>query len=210
MQIYVARRQNELSHAVLDALRKTGKRFTSVEWVAPLETNNFYEPRDRVFLTTVGLEHLGKRLADFWPARGPRWDALAVLHPGKAVLLVEAKSYPSELLGGGCKAGKSTRPRIQKSLDASKKFFKVQTAADWLGPLYQYANRLAHVHFLNIECRHPTFLANVCFLEDPHRSTSMAAWQSELKVLKSRLGLSALIPNTVDVFLQARSRKELL
>lgn len=210
MQIYVARRQSELSQAVLEALRQIGRRFTSIKWVAPLEARKFYEPRDRAFLTAVGLGHLAKELAKFWPARGPRWDALAVLHPGNAVLLVEAKSYPAELLGGGCKAGEATRSRIQRSLDAAKNAFSVEATVDWLGPLYQYANRLAHVHFLSNECGHPALLANICFLEDPHRSTSLAVWQSELQVLKSELGFSSPIPNTVDVFLRARPRSELL
>ena len=209
-QIYVARRQKELSSAVLDSLKQIGKRFISIEWVAPLEVNKFYEPRDGAFLTTVGLGHLRERLADFWPTRGPRWDALGVLQPGHAILLVEAKSYPAELLGGGCKAGETTRSVIQRSLNLVKKSLNVEDTVDWLGPLYQYANRIAHMHFLSIECGQSAFLANICFLNDPHRPTSRAAWQTKLQLLKSDLGFSTPIPNTIDVFLEARSRTELV
>lgn len=210
MQIYVARRQSELSQAVLESLQSIGGSFDSIEWVAPLEARKFYEPRDQKFLTALRLESLRQKLADFWPARGPRWDALAILHPGNALLLVEAKSYPAELLGGGCKAIEPARSRIRRSLVAAKQSLSVEPAVDWLGSLYQYANRLAHVHFLRDKCGKPAFLANLCFLNDPHRSTSMAVWQSELQVLKSDLGFSGPIPHSVDVFLESRPRSELL
>src|SRR5688572_9701695 len=119
MQIYVARRQEELSAAVLDSLRLAGGHYDRVEWVAPIESEKFSEPCDGAFLRAIRQPQLRSRLAEFWPSGGPRWDALALLHPGAAPLLVEAKSYPAEIVGGGCKAKPGSRPRIESSLGAA-------------------------------------------------------------------------------------------
>ena len=209
-QIYVARRQKELSQSVLVALREIGEQFTTVHWVAPLESDKFYEPRDGAFLQRVGLSGFRRQLSDFWPTRGPRWDGLAVLGPGKAILLVEGKSYPAELLGGGCKARDPARLSIRKSLDAAKARFNVDSTVDWLGPLYQYANRLSHVQFLRNECGTSAFLANLCFVDDPIRPTSEDVWKSQLKAIKAQLGFASNIPHTVNIFLKAHPRQQLL
>jgi hypothetical protein len=124
--------------------------------------------------------------------------------------LVEGKSYPAELLGGGCKAAEPARTRIEMSLNAAKARFNARPNADWLGPLYQYANRLAHVHFLRDMCGVPAFLANLCFVDDPHCATSETEWRARLRELKVQLGFSDGVPHTVDVFLKARTRRELV
>jgi hypothetical protein len=209
-QIYVCRRERELSEAVLGALQRIGESYHTVTWVAPLECNNFYEPRDGAFLRALELSDMRQRLSEFWPARGPRWDALALLEPGSAILLGEGKSYPAEMLGRGCMATPASRAPILTSLGAARSWLHARPDADWLGPLYQYANRLAHVYFLRKICGRPAFLANLCFLDDERSPTSRADWESQLSVYKEQLGFPNGIPHSVDVFLPARSRSELL
>jgi hypothetical protein len=209
MQLYVSRREPELSRAVLNALRNAGAKFDGIRWVAPLESNRFSEPCDGRFLAAVEQTDLRSKLAAFWPKGGPRWDALGILEPGGAVLLVEAKNYPREMLGGGCKATKPARDVIEKTIRESRDWFKASSSANWLGPLYQYANRLSHVRFFR-DFGRDAWLANVCFLDDEqHGSTSQEVWDTELPRLKRELGFAEKIPHVVDVFLPARDRKEL-
>ena len=56
-----------------------------------LAIDNYGEYKDEEFLYTLEIQQLKSKLADFWPASGPRWDALAKSSSGK-LLLVEAKS----------------------------------------------------------------------------------------------------------------------
>lgn len=211
MQLYVARRQGELTSAVLNALRLARATFDRIDWVAPLEHKRFSEPCDGTFLELLGLRHLRAQLADFWPKGGPRWDALAVLQPGAGVLLVEAKSYPGEIRGGGCKAVPESRTVIERSIRTARDWFGASKGADWLGPLYQYANRLAHVRFLREVAGRTAWLANVCFLDDPIKPTTRMQWDVLLPDLKSALGFrSGTIPYVIDVFLPARDRRELV
>src|SRR2546423_2873618 len=74
MQLYVARREEELTAAVLKALHSSGASLHRIDWVAPLERKRFSEPCDGSFLELLGLGQLRAQLADFWPKGGPRWD----------------------------------------------------------------------------------------------------------------------------------------
>ena len=52
----------------------------------------YAEYSDGAFLKRVCVEPSVKSLSDFWPKRGPQWDALATFGDG-GVILVEAKAY---------------------------------------------------------------------------------------------------------------------
>lgn len=80
---------------------------------------------------------------------------------------------------------------------------------DWLGQLYQYANRLAHLYFLRRVLGVPAWLAFVYFLDDPHCPTDRETWVQALGQVKERLGISK-VPHAADVFLTAQPRTELL
>ena len=68
------------------------------------------------------------------------------------VLLVEGKSYPGELYGSGVpsQARLDVEPADRESLAWTQQQLGVKgkTAQDWCGPLYQNANRLAHLTWL--------------------------------------------------------------
>jgi hypothetical protein len=219
LQIYVNRRRQEIDRAIISALR-LGQR--QLEWVSPLEARGFKEYHDDEFLRQLGCEYLSGDLREFWPASGPRWDGLAMapLVAARPVILVEAKSYPREVLGGGCKAtdevrAVKARTRIANALKATAAYLGVtdpdHVADDshWMGPLYQYANRLAHAVFLRKQGL-DAYMVNVCFTDDPHRPTTEAEWQKVCTSLTGQLGLPYRPDWLADVTLPARDRSELL
>jgi hypothetical protein len=213
LQLYVNRRPGELERAIRTALRLPECTF---DWRSPLERDRFKEYKDRAFLSAIGRADLSAELREFWPTSGPRWDGLAVLQmPNKeAVLLVEAKNYPAEVRGGGCKATDkvNARKRITAAFAWAAPVLGASVNDRWMGSLYQYANRLAHAAFLR---RHgvDAYMVNVCFYDDPHlaRRTSEQEWRKAAGDLKVEVGLVGVGPTWLgDVFLRVRPRTELL
>jgi len=211
IQTYVNRRPKELEGAILDALPELREGGAALQWVSPLEADRFIEYQDESFLAALGLLGVAGELAEFWPQGGPKWDALAKIHWSQrgehGVLLVEAKSYPKEMFSNGCLACEASRARIIDSLEATKVWLRA-APADWTGPLYQYANRLAHVYFLRHVAGIPTWFVNVCFAADPHSPTPKVMWKEELKRVKGMLGFDhETIPFCADVILDAAGRE---
>lgn len=184
-------------------------------WVPPLEDKKFAQYRASKFLEALQLQQHRTALTSFWPSGSPRWDALGkVQNPRsrqpQAILLIEAKSYPREGYGNGGDATPASLQRIEKSLAQAKQWFNIPVTTDWIGPLYQSANRLAHLSFFREVVGVEAWLINLCFLNDPQSPTSAAAWERGLDQIKRELGFKQrIIPYTVDVFLPARSREEL-
>lgn len=212
IQIAVARRPAELSRLTARAIGLPAT--SSLVWTSPLEERCFAEYRDGAFLHAVGLEHLAASLHDFWPRPGPSWDGLARIKTDGAangVVLVEAKSYPKEMEGRGCQAKPASLKQIRHALEDTKRWFGVPESADWLGSLYQFANRLAHVYFLRELNGIPAWLANLCIIDDPTwKATSRDAWTAHMPTMRERLGFGdRRIPWVRDVFLPGRSRSEL-
>ena len=112
-----------------------------------------------------------------------------------------------EIYGSGCKASPKSRKKIEDALNKSKKWCGVSRNTDWTGPLYQSANRLAHLYFFREIAGVPAWLANINFLNDPHSPTDHEEWQKQLKKVKTELGISTSgISYIVDIFLKARGR----
>ena len=167
-----------------------GRAGVELEWVSPLEKDGFAEYRDEAFLAALGHSDLAVVLAAFWPRGGPQWDALATVRlgdqtslqgghsakPSSGVLLVEAKSYPAEMESSGCRAGGRSRALIERSLTEAMRWFGADPA-DWCGPLYQFANRLAHVYFFRERAGVPAWFVNVCFVNDPRTPTTEEEWR---------------------------------
>jgi hypothetical protein len=177
-----------------------------IDWVSPLEADCYREYWDSQALRILGRSDLADSLARFWPAGGPHWDALAKVEtdgvPG--VILLEAKSYPAEMRSAGVEATGESLERIKASLAMTKRRLGVAQDTDWLGALYQSANRLAHLHFFRQVAGVPAWLVNVHFLNDPaaKRRTSRQQWEVELRKNKRELGCHGLeLPYTCDVFL---------
>ncbi len=214
VQIYVSRRQAELSQAVAATVGLPAN--ARLIWVAPLEEQRFAEPMDEEFLRVLGLGRFAPDLARFWPKSGPRWDALARVEVGSelvGVVLAEGKSYPLEMSGPGCQAvdQKSLR-QIREAVASAQRWFEVDDPpTDWLGRWYQYANRLSHLYFLREIVGVDAWLANLCFVNDRSATpTHECDWVTWLREVRIELGFALDIPWTADVFLEARDRHELL
>jgi hypothetical protein len=211
VQIYVNRRVDELNAAIVAA--EPELRDARFEWVSPLEFKDFSEYRDNAALKVLGCDKLAPALAEFWPAGGPRWDALARVTTGRGpgVVLVEAKSYPAEAFGPECRAGEASRPKIEKTLQAVKEALGVPAECDWLGPLYQSANRLAYLRFLG---GHGVlaWLVNLYVIGDvAPRHTTRDEWAHELPLFRRALlgDAQRVVPGVVSIFLAARNAPEL-
>ncbi len=209
IQQYVNLQPETLSNAILEQLPPRVRELRArIHWVSPLAADQYQEFRDAEFLARVGLSAHATALAAFWPSGGPSWDALGIISdpagamkPG--VILLEAKSHIPEIYGNGCQAGDASLPQIEAALAKAKSWCGVSGTADWLGPLYQSANRLAHLCFLLDQVRTPAWLVNLCFTGDPIRPTTREEWQTALESVKAQLGLTRPPRNVVDVFLPA-------
>lgn len=142
----------------------------------------------------------------FWPQTGnvPNWDAVGLLQSGShgEFLLVEAKAHIEEIKSSCSAKEEGGLPKIREALDATirARGFAVDLK-DWLSPYYQYANRLAHLHFLlqsNITAR----LIFIYFCGDnwggrtlhdgtpPNCPKDEQQWQSHLQEMHRHLGLT--------------------
>ena len=157
----------------------------------------------------------------FWPQTGnvPNWDAVGrlELNAGVDYLLIEAKAHVEELQSS-CSASKrggldTIREALQATIKSNGFPAKVE---DWLSPYYQYANRLAHLHFL-LEHAIPAHLVFIYFCGDdwggktlnngkrPNCPKNAQGWGTHLNRMYDRLGLrgqSKLEQSVHSVFLR--------
>jgi hypothetical protein len=170
LQDYVNQKPEVLNAAILAVLPpRLTELGASIRWVSPLAQADYQEYRDGEFLAAIGMPDAASQLAEFWPSMGPCWDALGVISdPGgrlkRGAILVEAKSHISEIYGNGCQAAGASLSKIDRALAETKEWLGVEGDSDWLGPLYQYANRIAHLYFMLKKHGRPAWLLNMYFL----------------------------------------------
>ena len=169
---------------------------THPKWVSPLASNDYTEYHDEQFLEAIGFPQLLPKLAGFWPSRGPVWDALATvegINDSRGVILVEAKSHTLELGNPGyvCKASGKSLEKIKTALTTVKDALGVKRESNWTGEYYQYANRLAHLYFLNVIGQVPTWMVFLYFVGDVEQNgpSTVAEWTSAISEMRTKLGL---------------------
>lgn len=200
MQRLVGSHEDVLS----DAIIATGvvPSTEQLSWKSPLAGDDFAEYRDGEFLDVVGHGELRPKLSEFWPTRGPQWDALAVGSNG-TVVLVEAKAHVNEL-ASSCQASERSLKTINQAFTATKQSLGVAPDSDWLNGYYQYANRLAHLHFLRSHGV-PTALVFLYIVDDTDmRGPKTAAdWKNALEAPYRHLGLreGLPLPGVASVFI---------
>ena len=186
---------NKAPTLLLDALRPALQLDSSahIEWCSPLQQDdNFCEYRDEAALEKIDIRSLPVRpLRDFWPQRGPVWDALGRTSDGQFIFVeakahfLEAKSPPSSA------TSEISKTLIQDSLAEARSYFAPNSQKDWSQTYYQYANRLAHhylFHKLNGLRSHMIFLYFVGATEMNGPKTK-EEWEPTIAQLHSALGL---------------------
>ena len=171
LQKMVNLNQDYLNHLMLSNSPSL-KEYSATQpiWVSPLSADNYREYSDNDFLNIIDQIGLRKKLREFWPTGGPYWDALARVerkNGERGVILAEAKANIPELGGPNYACGAeniSSRNKIENSLVIVKQALGVKPDTDWMGDYYQYANRLAHLYFLYVICKVPTWLVYICFI----------------------------------------------
>ncbi len=163
---------------------------TDIEWRSPIRDDDYAEYYDQEFLEQLGVNDLRMPLQEFWPKSGPRWDALACTKEGK-LILVEAKAHIEEAVDYRSKASANSLPLIEKRLDEAKTAFRANPDAPWYSPLYQMANRLAHLYYLADINKRDAYLVFVNFANatDVEIPASREEWQGAIRLAKKCLGL---------------------
>ena len=189
----------------------------SIEWLSPLESEDFIEYRDHAFLERLGLSPQRRNLSDFWPGRGPVWDGLARTSTGRS-LLIEAKANVPEFDSSPTGASGRSLTKIEEALDETRSFLGVRSATDWTSCFYQYANRLAHLYFLRELNGIDAALVFVYFTGDatvPGRNpVSRDGWEAAIALATNHLGVRMNSPwireNVVDVFIDVEDLTHIL
>ena len=189
LQVAVNRAVDVINRHLRSAI--PGSSTDRIEWLSPLAAENYVEYRDGTFVETLGIT-LRKPLTEFWPTRGPMWDGLATV--GENRVLVEAKGHIGEMISGASRASTDSKKLIEDSLLAVRRILAPRNEVEWShwnGAFYQYANRLAHLQFLNEWGDHPVHLVYVYFLNanDVHGPSTIDEWNGAIKLVDGYLGL---------------------
>lgn len=188
---------------VLEAAAGIGR----IEWLSPLTSDQHAEYRDQAFLDRLGIKALQRPLSSFWPQCGPQWDALGKSEAGKAVV-VECKAHIDEIFSPPSRACQSSLKQIRDALEETKVALGAQSGTDWTSRFYQYANRLAHAHFLQNLNGIPTKLMFLYIVGDSDMQgpNTRAEWEAAVTVLHEALGIRGRIPGyVVDAFVDVSS-----
>ncbi len=175
-----------LDREIAAALGETG----SIEWKSPLQSDDYAEYRDGAFLDRIGHGDLRRALSEFWPLRGPQWDALGTTASGK-VLLVEAKAHIGEICSPASGASATSLHKIERALAATASHMGAKSPrAPWIKAFYQLANRFAHLYFLR-ENKVSAWLVLVNFICDDEMKgpQTPAEWEAAYKIVAHVMGL---------------------
>jgi hypothetical protein len=173
-----------------------------IDWLSPLAADDHAEYRDQEFLDCLEIKSLKRPLSSFWPTRGPQWDALGQAETGE-VILVECKAHITEIFSPPSRAQESSAQLIRASLDETKEALGALPGMDWTLRFYQYANRIAHAHFLRDHNGIPTKLVFLYIVGDIDMQGpgSRTEWEAAITVLQEALGMRGRIPRYIhDAF----------
>ena len=179
----------------------------TIEWLSPRVDDDYSEYRDQAFLDLLGIRLGKKRLKDFWPSRGPQWDALGRIK-GKAYFLVEAKAHISEFISSSQAKSPASKSLIRKSLKETGAYLKLNRQVDLTEGFYQYCNRLAHLYLLRTLNKIPAYLVFVYFINDhTHIPTSKDEWNGALQLMHTLLSTHShrLERYVIDIFIDVNA-----
>ena len=197
------------------ALRKAGalRKREAVSWASPLASDNYTEYRDQAALEKLSLrDRVTTPLREFWPLRGPVWDALGVTSRGRPIM-VEAKAHIPEAASPGTRASPKSMELIERSLRITRKYLAPRASAPWTGTFYQYANRLAYQYYLRVLNSVDSSLVFLDFTNavDVDGPTTEDEWRGATRIIHAVLGLPASLDHfgVYHAFVDARTLTDL-
>lgn len=153
---WLGRHRNELNHKIMAQMSYTN---VDIEWLDFLHHSKPQARQRDLEYTGISFLQPSQSLKDkweaFWPASGNQqnWDAIGYIQNDNDTewLLIEAKAHIGEIKSScGAKSPHSLGKINTSFLEVKTKLgiHVSQTTPNWLSPYYQYANRLAILHFL--------------------------------------------------------------
>jgi hypothetical protein len=199
-QYFLRKGVNQQPALLRDALRESGALHVreDVSWHSPLLAESHQEYRDGAAVKALGLEErIVAPLADFWPSRGPLWDALGTSSQERPIL-VEAKAHIPETVSREKATAAMSKRRIGASLALARSYYTRKSESDWGTPFYQYANRLAYQFWLRKQNGILSSLVFLCFTNAAAMNgpSTKQEWQGAIRLVHAVLGL----PPDLSVF----------
>jgi hypothetical protein len=183
-----------------------------IEWLSPKAEDEYAEYSDQSFLDLLGIKLSKRKLKGFWPNRGPQWDALGRIE-NKAYFLVEAKAHVSEIISSSLAESPASKALINKSLNETKDYLKLNPDFELTKGFYQYSNRLAHLYLLRKLNDIPAYLVFVYFVNDyTHISTSRDEWKGALQLMYAFQGSNRnrLSKYIINIFIDVQEKGDVL
>lgn len=153
-------------------------------------------------------------LKKFWPTGCAHWHALANVsaperRPGGVLWAgQELRQRDAQGLAGELRRGVASRLQIAKAQTSTQGRIGCPLGAEpWTGALYQNANRLAYLYWLESRGVR-TWLVHPLFTRDPHGPTTRTEWEDATRLDDERMGLTGL--SVRHVCLEAGTCEELI
>lgn len=128
----------------------------------------------------------------FWPASGSHWDATA--YSGNHKLMFEAKAHIDEAVHPSSGTDSSNSSKIDLSLKSTMESLCTKTCyVDWRTSFYQYANRLAHLLFLQKYKYVDSYMIFLYFANNLgyKKHNSVEEWKGAIQLQHHLMGLSS-------------------
>lgn len=177
-----------------------------IEWLSPRQADHYAEYRDGAALRLLGIDP-NVELIEFWPLKGPQWDALGRTADGTPILL-EAKAHLGEMVTGASAARNPlSMDLIDRGLREAAAWVGADTRMPWNGPLYQMANRIAHLYYLRVLNQIPACLVFLYFYGDADMCgpRTQEEWEGAVSLAHRLLGFTSRPPGMSDVYLDVVS-----
>lgn len=149
---------NESNGAILnEKIISTDTRIESIEWISPLESENYREYMLNSPILLKKLNNSGfllkKEDLNFWPQRQPLWDGIALAtikkSQEKMIILVENKSDIKELRSRLASTNEDNRRLILDSMKETYDELGIKGNFNkWFTDYYQITNRFTFMHQL--------------------------------------------------------------
>lgn len=184
---------------------------TILEWISPLEKDNFreYLINSPMIIDKLGLTEEKKDYLDsFWPTQQPRWDGIA-MNDNKVLYLFEAKSHLDEIdPGDECNSENNNKIKYGSIMSVAKDLFGVEdTNANreiWCLKYYQIANRITFqqqlkkivcenkntVKYTDVKMIFLNFVNDETWKADHKMVTSSDAWDNHYDKILTEMGIN--------------------